>query len=51
MFCHYWETGTPKIINPKAVCLDYSYARKDGYLCAYRNDGEGELSSEKLVWV
>ena len=49
-FGHYWESGTPKIINPRAVCLDYSVA-KNGHLCAYRFDGEGELESEKLIWV
>lgn len=49
-FGHYWEAGTPKIVNPKAVCLDYSVA-KNGHLCAYRFDGETELQSKKLVWV
>ncbi len=49
-FGHYWEAGVPKIVNPKAACLDYSVA-KDGYLCAYRFDNEPELNSEKLVFV
>ena len=49
-FGHYWETGTPNIVNPKAVCLDYSVA-KNGPLCSYRYNGEDELSSENLVWV
>jgi hypothetical protein len=49
-FGHYWESGTPKIVNPRAVCLDYSVA-KNGKLCAYRFDGEDELTSDKLVHV
>jgi hypothetical protein len=49
-FGHYWETGTPRIVNPRAVCLDYSVAKK-GSLCAYRFDGEDELTSDKLVHV
>lgn len=49
-FGHYWESGTPKVVNSMAVCLDYSVA-KDGYLCAYRFDGEEKLESEKLVYV
>jgi hypothetical protein len=46
-FGHYWEQGTPKIVNPKAVCLDYSVA-KNGHLCGYRFDGENELSHRSL---
>ena len=51
-FGHYWEdpNSNPKIVNPKAVCLDYSVA-KNGKLCAYRFDGESELSTDKLVYV
>lgn len=49
-FGHYWETGTPRIVNPRAVCLDYSVAKK-GSLCAYRFDGEDELTSDKLIHV
>jgi Calcineurin-like phosphoesterase len=49
-FGHYWEQGTPKIVNPLAVCLDYSVA-DNGHLCAYRFDGESELQSSNLIWV
>lgn len=49
-FGHYWDRGIPKIVNPKAVCLDYSVA-KGGSLCAYRFDGEQELVTERLVYV
>lgn len=41
-FGHYWMTGTPEILTPKAACLDYSVAR-GGCLCAYRWGGESEL--------
>jgi len=49
-FGHYWETGTPTIINPKAVCLDYSVA-KGHYLCAYRFGGEDQLEESNLIYV
>ena len=50
-FGHYWESGTPQIVNPKAVCLDYSVAKENGKLCAYRFDDEPILETSKLVWV
>lgn len=50
-FGHYWESKeVPTIVNPKAVCLDYSVA-KAGLLCAYRFDGESELSTSKFFSV
>ena len=49
-FGHYWEVGTPTIVNPKAVCLDYSVARGH-HLCAYRFRGEEKLKTENLVYV
>lgn len=50
LFGHYWIQGEPTIINPRAVCLDFSVAR-NGYLTAYRWSGEQELSSDHLVYV
>ncbi len=47
---HYWLSGQPELLKPNVCCLDYSVA-KDGYLVAYRYDGERVLSSDKLVWV
>ena len=51
-FGHYWLPGhLPK--QPMAshlACLDDSVA-KDGYLVAYRWDGEQELNSERFLAV
>jgi hypothetical protein len=49
-FGHYWLRGTPQLLQPHAVCLDYSVA-KGGQLIGYRWDGEQTLSADKLVWV
>jgi hypothetical protein len=49
-FGHYWLHGTPQLLQPHAVCLDYSVA-KGGQLVGYRWDGETVLSADKLVWV
>lgn len=43
-FGHYWLKGEPQIINPNAICLDYSVAR-GGVLAAYR------LDTRQLIWV
>ena len=46
---HYWLRGDrPELLAPNIACLDYSVA-KGGYLCAYRWDGEQELSDEKFL--
>ncbi|MCC2545311.1 metallophosphoesterase [Hymenobacter sp. BT175] len=47
-FGHYWLRGTPQVLRPHAVCLDYSVA-KGGDLVAYRWHGERELTAEHLV--
>jgi hypothetical protein len=49
-FGHYWLQGNPRMIHPQAFCLDYSVAR-DGYLCAYRFDGEKQLNGENIEFV
>lgn len=49
-FGHYWREGTPSLIRPNLVCLDYSGV-KGGSLVAYRFDGEKTLDNAKLVWV
>lgn len=46
---HHWFSGHPVIESHKLACLDWS-AGKDGPLVAYRWDGEGELSNDKLIW-
>lgn len=46
---HYWlSADQPEQLAPNVACLDYSVA-KDGFLCAYRWDGEGTLDREKFV--
>ena len=54
---HYWLDGEPGPLAPHIACLDYSIARQDtadrtpGKLCAYRWDGEHELTASNFVWV
>jgi len=48
---HYWlSADRPEILAPNVACLDYSVA-KNGFLCAYRWQGEQQLSNENFVWV
>lgn len=48
---HYWlRADRPQRLSEKVACLDYSVA-KDGYLCAYRWDGEQEIDNSKFVWT
>lgn len=49
-FGHYWLKGEPNLYRGNICCLDYSVA-KNGYLCAYRFNGEKELLNEHLVFV
>jgi hypothetical protein len=50
-FGHYWlKSDRPARLTTNVACVDYSVA-KGGSLCAYRWDGETELSNEKFVWV
>ncbi len=47
-FGHYWESGTPRVEAPHALCLDYS-AGLDGPLLAYDFDpGEAEMSVSRI---
>lgn len=48
---HYWMTGTPSPLMPNIACVDYSIARSDGKMCAYRWDGESALSADKFISV
>ena len=50
LFGHYWMRGAPRILHPRASCLDFSVA-KGGFLTAYRWSGETELRAENLIWV
>lgn len=48
-FGHYWlPPRRPKLLAPNVCCLDYSIA-KDGFLCAYRWQGEARLSERNFV--
>ncbi|MES2819313.1 MAG: metallophosphoesterase [Pseudomonadota bacterium] len=55
---HYWLTGEPAPLSRYIACLDYSIAARCaktgkglGKLCAYRWQGEHELTTEHFVWV
>lgn len=50
-FGHYWFTGSPSILSDRACCVDYSAARDQEPLVAYRFDGEDHLSNDKLVAI
>lgn len=50
-FGHYWMTGQPRILSEHSCCVDYSAARDDQPLVAYRFDGEPVLSNDKIVSV
>ena len=45
---HYWESGTPTRLGPKAACVDYS-AGKGGPLDAYQWSSETELVESHFV--
>lgn len=51
LFGHYWMGGEPHLVGERAACLDFSVARPDGSLVAYRWSGEPRLSSDNLVHV
>lgn len=48
---HYWLRGaSPYLLAPNVACLDFSVA-KNGYLCAYRWQGEHVLDASHFAWV
>lgn len=47
---HYWLSGTPEPFTDRIACVDYSIAR-EGSLCAYRFDGELQLTADRFVCV
>lgn len=49
-FGHYWLSGDPFLFQPNIGCLDFSVAR-NGFLTAYRMNGESTLGKENLVFV
>jgi hypothetical protein len=48
LFGHYWMRGEPRILHPRASCLDFSVA-KEGFLTAYRWSGETECAP--IIWL
>ncbi len=51
LFGHYWlRAEQPSRLEHNVACVDFSVA-KGGSLCAYRWDGESELSNDKFVFV
>lgn len=51
-FGHYWlRSKKPSIKSGNAVCVDFSVAKENGYLTAYRWAGEKEVSDQKFVFV
>jgi hypothetical protein len=48
IFGHYWWSAREGVGSDRAVCVDYSVAKK-GELVAYRWDGERTLSESKIV--
>jgi hypothetical protein len=50
-FGHYWFTGAPKALNWQIACVDYSAAKNDGPMVAYRWDGEHDLKDENFLSV
>ena len=48
---HYWlRADQPARLASNVACLDFSVA-KGGFLCAYRWNGEQEVSNQNFVWV
>jgi hypothetical protein len=50
-FGHYWLTGRPIPQRDNIACLDYSVAKPEGRLCAYRYEGEKKLCASRFVTV
>lgn len=48
---HYWMEGEIAPLADNIACLDYSVAKLEGKLVAYRWDGEQILDKEKFVFV
>jgi len=48
---HYWMEGDPSPLAKNIACVDYSVAKPEGKLVAYRWDGEQIIDPGKFVWV
>ena len=47
---HYWMEGEPAPLASNIACVDYSVAKPEGKLVAYRWGGEQSIHSENYVW-
>lgn len=48
---HYWlKASRPELLADNVACVDYSVA-KEGFLCAYRWQGEQTLNNNHFVWT
>ena len=48
---HYWMEGDIKPLAENIACIDYSVAKPEGKLVAYRWDGEQKIDTRKFVSV
>ena len=48
---HYWMEGDIKPLTENIACIDYSVAKPEGKLVAYRWDGEQKIDTRKFVSV
>ncbi len=48
---HYWLEGAPRLLASNIACVDFSVAKANGQLVAYRWDGEAQLDAAKFVAV
>jgi hypothetical protein len=46
---HYWMEGQPRLMSPKVACVDWSAARGEEPLVAYRWSGESELDARNFI--
>jgi hypothetical protein len=51
IFGHYWMSGEPSLSHRNVSCVDFSVAKQDGNLVAYRWSGEKVLTPDNLAYV
>ena len=45
------SANRPEVLAENVACLDFSVAKKGGFLCAYRWQGEQKLRNDHFAWV
>ena len=48
-FGHYWRSGPPELAESNTVCVDFSAARENESLVAYRHDEGAALDVERFA--